>query len=218
MEANILYQNSILKSVESEKVNGELICKRITSPYYITSGHTVDVIAELFIHDVQLQAIGVVDHSGIATGIILRNELFALIGQKFGRELYLNKSISEIIKNVDLIYYKRNTFAVIDEISHDLKSEENRYYILVDAENSYKGFISSFDLILFLSDMMTRELKAAHRVHAAIVKDEINILTGRISVSGSTVMAGETGGDFQYIKRINETVFLFLSVMYQAKD
>jgi len=206
-----LQSYSTVKSVEPENVNGELICRKITSPYYISERHTIAEAFELFTDNPDLQALGVVDGSGGASGIIIRNELFALIGQKFGRELYLNRSIKEIIKTADLIYYKRHTFSVVDEISEDLKSAENRYYILVDAANSFKGIISSFDLVLFLSEMMTRELKAAQRVHSAIVTDEISINTGKVSVSGSTVMAGETGGDFQYIRRISDNR-LFISL------
>ena len=202
---------SLVKSVKPENISGEIICKRIASPYYITGVHTVGTVAELFNNNSTLQALGVVDSEERAIGIIIRNELFALIGQKFGRELYMNRSITEIIRKVNLLYYKRNTFSVIDEISHDLKSEENRYYILVDAENSYKGFISSFELVLFLSDMMTRELKAARRVHSAIVMDEIDINTETLSISGSTIMAGETGGDFLYIRRIGDDRF-FISL------
>lgn len=202
---------SILKSVEPEKVSGELICKRIESPYYITNEHTVDVVVALFNNDHGLQALGVVDMAGKAIGIITRNDLFDLIGQKFGRELYMNKGISDIIKSVNLIYYKRNTFSIIEEISDDLKSAENRYHILVDSENNYKGFISSFNIVLFLSEMMTRELKSARKVHSAIVRDEININTEKLSVSGSTAMAGETGGDLQYIRKIGDNR-LFISL------
>jgi sigma-B regulation protein RsbU (phosphoserine phosphatase) len=200
-----------VKSVETEKVSGELICKKIASSFYITTEHTVDVVAEFFNKELNIQALGVVDSSGRAMGIITRSDLFALIGQKFGRELYMNRSISEIIKKTDLIYYKRNTFSVIDEISAYLKSAENRYYTLVDAENGFKGIVSSFDLVLFLSDMMTRELKAARRVHSAIVKDEISISTDHLHLSGSTQMAGETGGDFQYVRRIGDNR-LFISL------
>lgn len=212
MKANRLDQDCFkMQQVEQENVIGELICKKITSPYYISSEHTVDAIAGLFSRDVSLNALGVVDKDGRAEGIIMRNDIFALIGQKFGRELYMNKSIRDVIKEVNLIYYKRNTFSVIDEISEDLKSPENRYYILVDAENIYKGIVSSFDLVLFLSEMMTRELKAARRVHSAIVRDELNINTDKLSIYGSTEMAGETGGDFQYIRRIDENR-LFISL------
>ncbi|PKL17265.1 MAG: hypothetical protein CVV49_11890 [Spirochaetae bacterium HGW-Spirochaetae-5] len=176
-----------------------------------TCENTVNNIAAIFNSSNNLQALGVTDSSGRAIGIIVRSDLFALIGQKFGREIYMNRQISEIIKSVDMIYYKRNTFSVIDDISETLKSAENNFFLLVDAENNFKGVISSFDLVLFLSDMMTRELKAAQRVHSAIVKDEINISTDKISVSGSAEMAGKTGGDFQYIRRIGENR-LFISL------
>ena len=203
--------SSLAKSVEREKVNGELICNRITSSLYISCENTVNNIAAIFNSSNNLQALGVTDSSGRAIGIIVRSDLFALIGQKFGREIYMNRQISGIIKSVDMIYYKRNTFSVIDDISESLKSAENKFFLLVDAENNFKGVISSFDLVLFLSDMMTRELKAAQRVHSAIVKDEINISTDKISVSGSAEMAGKTGGDFQYIRRIGDNR-LFISL------
>lgn len=203
--------SSLVRSVDPEKVNGELICKRITSSFYIAGESTVNNIAAIFNGNSSLQALGVTDSSGRAIGIIVRSDLFALIGQKFGREIYMNRQISEIIKVVDMIYYKRNTFSVIDEISETLKSPENNFYLLVDAENNFKGVISSFDLVIYLSGMMTRELNAAQRIHSAIVKDEIDITTDQISVSGSTEMAGKTGGDFQYIKRIGENR-LFISL------
>ena len=197
-------RSRLAKSVEPEKINGELICKRVTSSVFITDEYTVNIAADIFNDDINLQAIGVTDSSGSAIGIITRSDLFALIGQKFGREIYMNRKILEIIKTVDMIYYKRNTFSVIDEISDTLNSAENSFYLLVDAENSYKGVISSFDLVLFLSDMMTRELKAAQRIHSAIVKDEIQFNSEKLTISGSTEMAGETGGDFLYKKRIGK--------------
>jgi sigma-B regulation protein RsbU (phosphoserine phosphatase) len=212
MEANRTLQNfSKVKSVEPEKVSGELICNKIESSFYITTEHTVDVVAEFFNKELNIQALGVVDGSGSAMGIVTRSDLFALIGQKFGRELYMNRSISEIIKKTEFIYYKRNTFSVIEEVSKELKSAERVYFTLVDAGNNFKGIVSSFDLVLFLSEMMTRELKAARRVHSAIIKDEISISTGSLSVSGSTQMAGETGGDFQYVRRIGDNrIFISL--------
>jgi len=195
---------SILKSVDPEVTGGELIYKRISNPYYITDEHTVGEVADVFTGNGGMQAIGIADCEGKAIGVILRNELFSLIGQMFGRELYLNKSIKEVIMPAEMIYYKRNTFSVIDELSGALRSVYDRFYILVDAENRYKGLISTFDLVLFLSDMMTRELKAARRVHSVIVRDEINIESGKISINGSMLMAGETGGDFQYVRKIDD--------------
>ncbi len=196
--------NSILKSVERENGGGELICKRISTACYITDECTVGDAAEIFTGNSGMQALGVADINGKATGVIIRNELFSLIGQMFGRELYLNKSIKDVVRPAEMIYYKRNTFSVIDELSDELRSVYNRFYILIDTENSYRGLISTFDLVLFLSDMMTRELKAARRIHSAIVRDEIYIESRRMSVAGYMMMAGETGGDFQYVREIGD--------------
>ncbi len=194
----------ILKSVDPEKTAGEIIFNRIVSPHYIPDTHNIGEIAEAFIEDSSIQAVGVVNEEGKASGIVVRNDLFALIGQKFGRELYLNKSIKEVMVKPETLYYKRNTFSVIDELSEDMKTWGNRYYLLVDSENMYKGIISTSSLVLFLSEMMRRELAAARRIHSAIITGKIEVFGEKFEASGYTLMAGETGGDFQYIKKIGE--------------
>lgn len=195
---------SLLKSVDNEKISNEVIFKRAISLYYVSDSHNIGEVAEIFTSDISIQAIGVVDDGGKAAGIVIRNELFSLIGQKFGRELYLNKNIREVLHSPSTVYYKRNTFSVIDELAGELKSEYNSFFILVDGENRYRGIISTSSLVLFLSEMMRRELAAARRVHSAIITGRIEVLGEKFEASGYTLMAGETGGDFQYIKKIGE--------------
>ncbi|HQO39433.1 MAG TPA: SpoIIE family protein phosphatase [Spirochaetota bacterium] len=205
METKVDSRNcGILKSVDPESSAGEVIGKRISSPYYITDELTVEDVAGIFTGNSTIQALGVTGNDLRARGIILRNEVFALIGQKFGRELYMNKSIKDIVQPAEHIYYRRNTFSVINEFSEHLRSADNRFYILTDSENMYRGLVSSFDLVLFLSDMMTRELMAARRIHSAIVKDDVIIESGRMSVEGTMIMAGETGGDFHHVRSIGD--------------
>lgn len=193
----------ILRSVERESAGRELICRRASSFYYITDDHTAGEIAAIFISDPSIQALTVTDTDRKVLGIIIRSDLFSLIGQMFGRELYSRKNIRDIIKPADVIYHKRNTFSVIDQLSGELQSINNRFYILVDTDNRFRGLFSSFDLVMYLSDMMTRELKAARRIHSTIVKDVINISTEKITITGAISMAGESGGDFQYVREIS---------------
>lgn len=195
---------NMLMFVEPETTGGEIICRRLSTPYYITDDCSIGDIAELFTVNSSLRAIGVIDREGRAAGIIMKNDLLSLIGQRYGRELYINRSIREIIRSAGTVYYKRSTFSVIDELSEELRSPDNRFYVLTDAENMYRGLICTFDLVLFLSEMMTRELKAARRVHSAIVKENIEITSDRLSLCGSLVMAGETGGDLHYVRDIGD--------------
>lgn len=194
----------ILRSVEKEHPGRELICRRVTSLYYITDEHTVGDIAAIFISDPSLNALAVTDNDRKVLGIIIRSELFSLIGQMFGRELYSGRSIRDVFRPACLIYYRRNTFSVIDQLSDSLKSDTNKFYVLVDADNRYRGLFSSFDLVLFLSEMMTRELKAARKIHSAIVRDIIKIRTEKIKITGSITMAGESGGDFIYVRKLGD--------------
>jgi len=194
----------ILKSVDPERAEGELIGKRISSPWYITADLTMEDAAGIFTEHSNIHALGVTSEDGRAMGIIIRDELFSLIGQKFGRELYMNRCIKKLVRRAEFIYYRRSTFSVIDEFAEDLQSAENRFYILIDSENMYRGLVSSFDLVLFLSEMKTRELKAARKIHSAIVKDNIIIESERMSVMGSMIMAGESGGDFHHVRSIGD--------------
>lgn len=194
----------ILRSVERENTGRELICRRVTSLYYITDEHNVADIAAVFISDPSINALAVTDNDRKVLGIIVKGELLSLIGQKFGRELYSGKSIKDVSRPACLVYYRRNTFSVIDQLSESLKSGTNTFYVVVDGENRYRGLFSSFDLVLFLSEMMTKELKSARRIHSAIVRDIIKISTGRIEITGSVIMAGESGGDFIYVRKLDD--------------
>ncbi len=195
-----LNQPGILKSVDAETQGGEIIGKRASILYYITDGYSIGEVADVFSANGSLRAIGVTGEDGRVAGLVMRNDLLSLIGQKFGRELYLGRNIREFITGAEIIYYRRSTFSVIEEFTGELRSVEGRYFILADAGGVFRGIVSTFDLVLFLSEMMTRELKAARRIHSAIVRDEAVIDNGRISVHGSMVMAGESGGDFLHVR------------------
>lgn len=194
----------MLRSVDTEKLFGEVICRRVSTQCYVTDECTVRDVAGIFASDSSLHALGVTGLGNLAIGIIVRNDLLSLIGQMYGRELYLGRNIGDFATRVETVYYKRSTFSVVDELSGVLKDPQNVYYMLIDAIGGYRGIISTVDLNLFLSGMMTAELRAAKKIHAAIVKDEISVDMSTASILGTVYAAGEIGGDFQFVKRIDE--------------
>jgi sigma-B regulation protein RsbU (phosphoserine phosphatase) len=200
---------SMLRSVEKEISKGEVIARRCSSFFYISDKITIGEAAELFIDNSHIDVLGVTDEDLFVKGIVIRNDLFSLIGQKFGRELYLNRNISEVLKEAPLIYYRRNTFSVIEEISSELNSPVNRYYVLVDDKNRFCGITSSRDLVFFLSDMMRREIKMTQSIHSSLVVKAIREESSRFQIFGAVKPAGDIGGDFQYCRCINNERWFF---------
>lgn len=202
----------MLRSVEKEISKGEIIARRCSSFFYISDKITIGEAAELFIDNSHIDVLGVTDEDLFVKGIVIRNDLFSLIGQKFGRELYLNRNISEVLKEAPLIYYRRNTFSVIEEISSELNSPVNRYYVLVDDKNRFCGITSSRDLVFFLSDMMRREIKMTQSIHSSLVVKAIREESSSFQIFGAVMPAGDIGGDFQYCRCINNERWFFFSL------
>lgn len=185
--------NKYLAKILPEKSRGELIYSKAGSLYYTTSETTVGDLTELLLPENKALIVCVVDNNMKALGIIVRENLLNLMGQKFGRELYHNRQVSSLMQQVPHIYYKRNTFAVIEELREHLQNYQDTFYILVDSEDRFKGTLSSKDLTIFLSDMMTKDIIAARKVHNAIVKEETIVNHESFEFTGSSIMAGGIG-------------------------
>jgi len=196
--------NGILSITEKEKTSGETIYKRCINRYYVNQSATMGEMTEVFIENKYIEVITVTDDNIVPIGVIERQELLCIVGQKFGRELHTNKPLLEFATAVDSVYYKKNTFSVVDEISDYMKKDENRYIVLVNNDKSFKGLTSTRELKRFLSLMMTRDINAARDVQKAIVKSDISHDSENFSFSASSRMAGGIGGDFHFFRRLDD--------------
>ena len=193
-----------LSIIQPEKPRGELIYSKAGSLYYTSCETTVGELTEQLFHEKYAFIVCIVDKNMKALGIIIKDKLLNLMGQKFGRELYQNRQVNSVMEEVPHLYYKRNTFSVIEELRENLQDYKDTYYILVDSEDRFKGTLSSRDLTIFLSDMMTMDIIAARKVHKAIVKEETVLINESFEFTGASIMAGGIGGDFHAIRQINE--------------
>lgn len=199
-----------LLQIEKEETYGELICKRAGSLYYANEATSAGDLTEFLIRDTSIRIVGVVSDQMKAIGIINREHLLNLMGSKFGRELYFNRSICSLMTQAPFIYYKRNTFSVIEELRHELKHYDDKHYILTDSEDRFKGILSSRDLTIYLSDLMTRDIFAARKVHKSIVKEETVVNNNDFEFTGASILAGGIGGDFHSIRQIDDNLWALI--------
>ncbi len=196
-----------LQSITNEKTYGELICNRAGSLYFADENTNAGDLTESLIKDTHVRIVCVVNSGMKALGIINREHLLNLMGSKFGRELYFNRNISSIMTQAPFIYYKRNTFSVIEELREELRNYEDKYYILTDSEDRFKGILSSKDITIYLSDLMTRDIFSARKVHKAIVKEETVLNNNNFEFTGASIMAGGIGGDFHSIRQLKDNLW-----------
>jgi len=183
-----------------EKIRGEVIGKIASSYYFIYNDVKIEALAEALLENETVTTLGVVDKDGGILGIVVRKELFDLLGQQFGRDLFRHKTVAKIIRDVPRFNFNRNLFSVSEEIS-EYTAKKTMQYFLLTIGNTFMGIFSTRDMMYYLSDMTTRDLNLAKRLQRSIVKEE-SILNGdTFNILGASHMAKGVGGDFYHFAR-----------------
>jgi sigma-B regulation protein RsbU (phosphoserine phosphatase) len=95
-----------------------------------------------------------------------------------------------------------NIFSVADVLSQELTTGTILYYVLVDGSDRYSGIFSAIDLLIYLSNITSRDISLARRLQTAIVKESCSMSGRHTAILGSSAMAKEVGGDFYVLKRL----------------
>jgi sigma-B regulation protein RsbU (phosphoserine phosphatase) len=188
---------SVLRAMTPEHITGNIIGKIASSHYYVTDDAQVSDLADDLLFDDSIMAVGVVEkETGHARGIIRRDDLFDMLGKKFGRELYSYKSISEVIIEPQKFHYRSSIVLVTEAIGRHLNNLKTDYYLLVDRNNRFTGIFSSKDLLKYLSDLMQADMFLAKTIQQQIVKEMLYNRYGGCEIVAASRMAQGVGGDF----------------------
>ena len=198
----------VIRKKVPEHLTGNIIGKIVSSFYYIPEDTLISELIDDFLIDDTIPAVGVIDMSGYTKGIICRIELFDMIGKQFGRDLYSNKKVKDIVTSPEIFHYRTDLFTIAEKLSGALNAYKNNYYLLTDRNNNFAGIFSSNDLRIHLSDLMQKDMGLAKEVQANIVKDLFELHNEKISILGSSKMAGEVGGDYYAVKEIKKNQWL----------
>lgn len=197
--------NSPLFEASRVKHHGMVVGKIASAFHFVRAGTMIRDLADALADNESVFALGVVDEGGRVAGIVVRRDLFDILGKPFGRDLYTNKSVEKVMKPAVMFDASTNIFAVAEELSGTLNASVIGYYVLTDADGVFSGIFSSKDLLICLSEMTTKDIELARRLQAGMVREEYMEGSPRFAVVGASGMAKGVGGDYYRIRRYDGT-------------
>jgi len=182
------------------KIKGEIIGKIVSGLHYMFIDTKIEDAAKILAQFEEVLCFGVVDRNMHCRGVVLRKDLFDLLGQQYGRDLYRKKSIEFIMRDVPVFNFSRNLYSVADEIKIMLAERSTLYFNVADYSQKFCGVFSTKDMLMYLSDITTKELDLATRIQSKITKDEVYYETTHFEAVCGSKMAKGIGGDYYYVK------------------
>ncbi len=171
----------------------------VSSSYYVLENTKIEELADEMAHRDNIFALAVVNASMNVQGAIIRKDLFDILGRRFGRELYYNKTVIDVMQKVRTFNYTMHIFECSKIIEKDLITGIQDYYALVDDQGSYRGLFSTKDMLIFLSRLTQKDIEQAKRVINRIVNKEYVVQTKRLRIAIRNEMVQDIGGDSYFI-------------------
>jgi sigma-B regulation protein RsbU (phosphoserine phosphatase) len=193
---------AVLQSLVPQRFHGEVAGKLASSYYFVFQNVLIKDLFDELEKLPDISALGAVDEMGKAIGIILRKDVFARLGKRFGRDVFSHKTVEKLIpfpaKNYD---FERNIFSIANELEKEIQIPKDQYYLLTKSDGSFFGIFTSRDLLVYLSNITQRDINLARALQTSIVKEETLVTENGFQVLGSSRMAKGVGGDFYAIAR-----------------
>lgn len=165
-----------------------------------------DLVAELNNHEALL-AVGMVDDEGKLLGIIIRRELFNLLGRSYGGDFAHNRTVAKVARDVKRFRPDTDIFSVSESIAEEIRDTTIRHFLLEYPEGSFAGTFSTRDVLLHLSDITQKDLGTAMMIQHRIVPEKGSLEGRRLEAAASVQMAKGVGGDFYAMKRYADGKF-----------
>lgn len=147
-----------------------------------------------------IHSVGVVNDKMKVLGILVRRELFDLLGKPYGQDILKHKAVGSLMRPTTSFNYERNIFSVAGELENYLSNRKIEYFLLTRDNNEFAGIFASIDMMIYLSTITQNDINLARSLQANIVKDNTLVTRDTFSITGASKMAKEVGGDFYNIK------------------
>lgn len=183
---------------------GETLSKLIVSRMAAPSTVLIDSVADQMGKDESIFAVGVIDDHGKPAGMVVRTDLFGVLGKPFCRDAFSRKPLARIMKRAEAFSESAKILEVLEYIKDDLKKHNNTFYLATDAAGRYSGIFSTRSMLGYLSDITQKDLYLAKKVQQSVVKEETHIVRDTCEFYAYTNMAKDVGGDFYYINNYAE--------------
>ncbi len=205
MKKNRTKDEGILFEKEYQRLSGEVIGKISSGRCYTYEDTYVDDLAGVLLDRKEIPAIAVVDREMNILGIIVRIKLFDTLSKPFGRDLYKNKPVTDIMEPVESIKSTRNIFVLAEQYDSIINNHDVLYFALQDEEKKYCGIFSTRDVLVYLSELTMKDITLAKNLQLSIVKEERTYNSEDLEIIAATKMAKGIGGDFYSARKYSDT-------------
>lgn len=186
----------VLKKVHNPQVQRENIGKIISSFYYVREDEKVLDLASDLDKNENIQAVGVTDGKDNIKGIIIKKDLFNILGKPYGQDILKHKKVEKYRTAAVKFGFDRSILSVAEEIQEFLNSTAMVCFVLYKEENKFAGIFTSIDMMMYLSLMTQRDMRLARDLQNKIVKEDLSIEKDYFKMSCASHMAKGIGGDY----------------------
>jgi sigma-B regulation protein RsbU (phosphoserine phosphatase) len=200
--------DTIIRSLPKEKCHTQSIRKIAWNLHYIDQRVFVNDLMDAFNEDEHIAAVGVVDSETKIVGIIVQNEISALLSRPYGRDVLRKKTAADMCVQARRFNIHQNIFSVAEEIDEEMKAPGISYFLLEDDDGSYRGIFSTKAMLIYLSNLTTQDIAIARRLQSRVVKEREYIDTDYLEILASSSPAKGVGGDFYSINKYSDSNWL----------
>lgn len=191
---------NILKSAEPAIRTSSSISRIFSSTYYVFENDRVDEIVDSFNEHASLLSIGVVDGECRPVGVIVRRELFNILGRSFGKDLVEMQTASKVMREFTTFQESASLFAVSNAVQREIAEQEIRYFVAVSVSGKFSGVFSTRDLLIHLANMSSKDVETARRIQSRIVEQDRVYTNDSFHLVCHSSMALGVGGDFYMLQ------------------
>lgn len=209
----------VLRTCSRERPRGrtQSISSIASCLYYVHRDTLIgDVVEELNTHE-NVLAIGMVGDDDEALGVIIRRELFNLLGRSFGEDAARDMPVSRIAKVTGIYREDANTITVSGLIAGEMEKPTLRFFLISDLEGKFAGIFSTRDIMMHLAAITRKDIDTAGAIQSRIVPEKTFMSGGRVEAGASTQMALGVGGDFYSIRSFPDDQWFFLTADVSGK-
>ncbi len=199
---------SLKKLEDRQKLYGETITTLSVSTYYVEADSLIDNLARDFEKNRDIDVVGVLGENHKPVGIIVRRELFDILGKQFGRDLYKNKSVTSMSRSVQEFKYHKNIITVAAKLGQGQNATTVDYYLMVDDDKNFYGIFSNLAVLNNLSDQTQQDISLARKLQSNIVKENFRFEGNNFFFVAGCRMAKGVGGDYYSLKKIGDETYL----------
>lgn len=176
-------KSEILFQVREIQDPGLTIAGIVTNRWYVSDTTNLLDLADALAERPEIPAVGLVDSSMKTTGIIVRREIFEILGRPFGRDVMRKEFVSRAAINPPRFYYDTSIFTVAETLHPEADANNLRYFPIHSETGEYLGLFSSHELLVALSEMAKQQMISNRSIMPRISRDNVRFASGTLQVA-----------------------------------